>query len=67
MNIYEIDNQQDILCSTGKYIQYFITAYKGRESGKEHIHVCAFIRVTESVHTPEANSALSINYTSVEF
>ena len=39
---YYIENkQQDLLCSTGNYIQYFIVTYNGKEL--ENIYVCTEI------------------------
>ena len=51
---YYIENkQQDLLCSTGNYIQYFIVTYNGKEL--ENIYVC----VLKSLHcTPETNPIL---------
>ena len=44
--IYKIDNQQDLLYSTGNSTQYFAITYKGKESDKEYIyilfHICIF-------------------------
>ena len=34
--IYELD-YVDLLCSTGNYIQYFVTTYMGKRSEKEYI------------------------------
>ena len=35
INVYKLDNQQDLLYSTGNYIQYLVITYNGKESEKE--------------------------------
>ena len=40
ITIYEIDNPQRPLYSTGNHIQYFVMTYKGEESEKEYVCVC---------------------------
>ena len=65
--IYKIDNQQDLLYSTGNYAQNFVIIYKGKESEKESIRkymcvymcVCVCIYMSESLCcTPETNTTL---------
>ena len=47
--------QYSILYSTGKYTQYFVITYKGKESEKKYI----YIYITESLFcTPETNTTL---------
>ena len=54
-------NSKDLLYSTGDYIQYLIISYNGKESEKEYIQI-----ITESLCcTPETNTTLQINYTSI--
>ena len=36
---YEIDEQQDLLYSTGNYDKYFILPYKGKETEKIDIYI----------------------------
>jgi len=38
--MYRIDNQKDIIYSTGNYTQYYVIINKGKEYEKEYI--CAF-------------------------
>ena len=38
INVYKLDNQQDLLYSTGNYIQYLVITYNGKESEKEFIY-----------------------------
>ena len=37
--IYKIDNNKDLLYSTGNYIQYLVITYNGKESEKECIYI----------------------------
>ena len=32
INVYKLDNQQDLLYSAGNYIQYLVITYNGKES-----------------------------------
>ena len=34
---------KDLLYSTGKYTQYFVITYKGKESEKEYIYIYIYI------------------------
>ena len=36
---------KDLLYSTGKYTQYLVVTYKGKESEKECTHVCVCVCV----------------------
>ena len=48
---------KDLLYSTGNYIQYSKITYNEKETQKEYIYVCIFIK--ESVFcTPETNTTL---------
>ena len=44
--IYIIDNHKDLLYSTGKYIQYFVLSYKGKQPEKEYICMTEWILQT---------------------
>ena len=48
--VYKTDDQQDLLCSTGNYNQYFIITYKRKEPEKEYMCVYNCI--------PETNTRL---------
>ena len=56
--------QQDLLYSTGNYIQCLVITYNGKESGKEYLSLYiyrerGYIRITESLCSiPEANTTL---------
>ena len=39
VNVYKLDNQQDLLYSAGNYIQYPVITYSGKESEKEYMHI----------------------------
>ena len=38
-------NYNDLVYSTGNYMQYLIITYNGKESKKEHIYVCVYIYI----------------------
>ena len=45
--------------STGKYTQYFVITYKGKESKEEHTHTHTHTYISESLCcTPETNMIL---------
>ena len=57
--VYKIN--KDLLCNTMNYIQYLVTTYDGKESGKEYIYIYIYTHVciTESLcHIPENNIIL---------
>ena len=43
--IYTIDSQQDLLYSTGNYIQYFIITYKAKESEIKCISISTSVSI----------------------
>ena len=56
-------NSKDLLYSTGNYTQHSVITYMGKESEKR-IDICIY--TTESFCcTPESNTTLSVNYTSI--
>ena len=40
-----------VLYSTGKYTQYFVITYKGKESEKEYIYICVCVYVCVYIYT----------------
>ena len=68
-------NNNDLLCSTGSYIQHVIIPYSGKEPEKECVCVCIYIHTyIYFIHTyiietfcctPETNIPLLINYTPI--
>ena len=48
-------NNKDLLYSTGNYTQYLVIIYKGKESGKEYIHI--YIKLNQFC-TLETNTTL---------
>ena len=40
--IYKI-NSNDLLYSTGNYIQYFVITHNGKECEKEYKHICVYL------------------------
>ena len=57
---------KDLLYSTGNYTPYFVLTYKGKESEYICIYTHTHICITESLCcTPEINTTLSINFTSI--
>ena len=42
-SIRKTDNPQNLLISTGNYIQYLVISYNGKESEKEYIHKFSYI------------------------
>ena len=43
--MYKIDNNKDLLNSTGNYIQYLIITYNGKESEKEYIYIYIYMNL----------------------
>ena len=43
--IYTIDSQQDLLYSTGNYIQYFVITYKAKESEIKCISISTSVSI----------------------
>ena len=46
-DIYRMDGQQDLLYSTGNYIQYPVINHHGKEYEKEYIYTYIYICITE--------------------
>ena len=57
-----ICNNKVLLYSTGNYIQFLVITYNGKESEKVYI----YIHIYTFCCTPETNTTLKINYTSIK-
>ena len=62
---YKIDNNKNLLHSSGNYIQYLVTNYNVKESGKEYVYSCVCVSrkqqwVTEYRDSSQSNLGLEI-------